>query len=284
MVFPLSLLRQHAQDSIADLPALKDAATKAAAHILHGVHGQKKAGGSETFWQFREYTDSDRPQDIDWRQSGKTEHIYVREKELQTPQSIYFWANLSASMDFQSDTALHSKLEASQILSLALAMLFRRGEERIGVLGQNRVGNSEDALDRIGRALLSTDDNSLPDGKTPSNSSAILCSDFLDDPNEIEAAFTSLAGKNVRGIIIQILDPAELKLPYDGHHIFHDTSRADHKIDNVASIRDAYQDKIAAHLKAVEALTHAYGFSYTLHVGDQPLEETLTRIWEGEQR
>lgn len=284
MVFPLSLLRQHAQDSIGDLPALRDAAAKVAAHILHGAHGQKKAGGSEKFWQFREYSEADRPQDIDWRQSGKSEHIYVREKELQTPQSIYFWANSSASMDFQSDTALHSKIEAAQILSLALAMLFQRGEERIGVFGQNRVGNSEDTLDRVGRTLLAQDGTSLPEGNVPSKSTVILCSDFLETPDVIAAALAPIAGKNARGAILQTLDPAELNLPFDGHAVFEDTGHTNHRIDNVASIRSAYQDKMAAHLEAVEALCTSYGFSYVLHVTDRPLEETLTRVWEGEQQ
>jgi len=284
MVFPLSLLRQNAQDSISDLPALRDAAERVAAHILHGAHGQKKAGGSEKFWQFREYSEADRPQDIDWRQSGKGEHIYVREKELQTPQSVYFWSNRSASMDFQSNMALHSKAEAAQILSLALAMLFRRGEERIGVLGQSRVGNSEDALDRVGRSLLSLDNAPLPEGNVPSNSTAILCSDFLETPEKIETAIAPLAGKNARGIMMQILDPAEVNLPFDGHAVFEDQGNANHKIDNVASIRSAYQEKIEEHIQAISSLSAAYGFSYILHVTDGSLEETLIRLWEGEQR
>ena len=284
MVFPLSLLRQHAQDSINDVPALKDTAAKVAAHILHGNHGQKKAGGSEKFWQFREYSQNDRPQDIDWRQSGKGEHIYVREKELQTPQSIYFWCNRSKSMDFQSKDAQHSKLEAAQILSLALAMVFQKGEERVGVLGQNRVGNSEDALDRIGRALLENGSSSHPEGNVPSNSTIVLCGDFLEEPDVIEAAISPLAGKNAHGIIVQVLDPAELDLPYDGHTIFEDIGSAHHKIDNVASIRDAYQNKISEHLKVVEDLSSAHGFSYVLHVTDKSLEETMIKIWEEEQR
>ena len=284
MVFPLSLLRQDAQDAISDLPALKDAAAQVAAHILHGAHEQKKAGGSENFWQFREYSEADRPQDIDWRQSGKTEHIYVREKELQTPQSIYFWAKRSAGMDFQSSGALHSKLEAAQILSLALAMLFKRGEERFGVLGQSRVGNSEDALDRVGRFLLETDGEFLPEGNVPSKSTLILSGDFLEAPQDIEAAFAPLSGKHARGIVLQILDPAERDLPFDGNVVFEDMGDAHHKVDNVASIRQQYQQKMNTHIGAIEAVCAANGWTHLLHVTDTPLEATLTRIWEGEQR
>ncbi len=284
MVFPLSLLRQNAQDAIADLPALKDAAAQVAAHISHGAHGQKKAGGSEKFWQFREYSEADRPQDIDWRQSGKTEHIYVREKELETPQSIYFWANRSGSMNLMSAKALHSKLEAAQILSLALAMLFKRGEERVGVLGQRRVGNSEDAVDRIGRDLLENVEPFLPEGNIPSKSTVVLCGDFLSTIEEIEHSFLPYSGRNSRGIVVQILDVAERDLPFDGNVVFEDTADSSHKIDNVASIRNAYKKRMAAHIADIEKLCSSYGWTHILHVTDTPIEETLTRIWEGEQR
>lgn len=284
MVFPLSLLRQNAQDSIADLPALKNAAAQVAAHILHGAHGQKKSGGHEKFWQFREYSEADRPQDIDWRQSAKTDHVYVREKELQTPQSIYFWANRSESMDFKSEGALHSKQEAAQILSLALAMLFQRGDERIGVLGQSRVGNSEDALDRVGRALLENGSAVHPKGNIPSKSTLVLCSDFLEPIEEIEASLAPFTSKNTHGIVLHILDPAERDLPYNGHLVFEDQQNSQHKIDNVASIRLAYQEKIGVHIKAIENLCASYGWTYVLHITDISLEDTLTHIWEGQQR
>ena len=284
MVFPLPLLRQHAQDSIADLPALKNAAAKVAAHILHGSHGQKKSGGHEKFWQFREFSEADRPQDIDWRQSAKTDHIYVREKELQTPQSVYFWAKRDADMGFHSKGALHSKLEAAQIMSLALAMLFRNGEERIGVLGQGRVGHSEEALDRVGRYLLEHSDSVQPDAPLPSKSSIILCSDFLAPIEEIEASFAPYVGRGVLAIALQVLDPAERDLPYDGHMVFEDAGDAHHKIDNVASIREAYREKITKQLRDVEALCHSYGWTYALHVTDTMPEDTLIKIWEEHQR
>lgn len=284
MVFPLSILRQNAQDSVADLPALRDAAAQVAAHILHGAHGQKKAGGTEKFWQFREYNEADRPQDIDWRQSGKGEHIYVREKELQTPQSVYFWANRAAGMDFKSNGALHSKLEAAQILSLALAMLLQRGEERVGIIGQSRAGNSEDALDRVGRMLLEDETLALPEGNIPSKSTLVFCGDFLLPLEEIETSFAPFSGKNSHGIVVQTLDAAERDLPFDGNVVFEDSSDAHHKVDNVASIRIAYQEKMAAHIAGIEKLCASYGWAHVLHVNDTPIEETLTRIWEGEQR
>ncbi len=284
MAFSLPNLRQRSQDAIRDLPALKNAAQQVAAHIIHGAHGQKKSGGYEKFWQFREYSPTDRPQDIDWRQSAKTDHVFVREKELQTPQSVYFWVNTSQSMRFQSKEALYSKLEAAQILCFALALLFARSDERVGIFGQNQVGVSEHALDRIGRVLLENHEDSLPHGHAPSKSTLILMGDFLSPIEEIETAFSAIAGRNAQGIIVQILDPAERDLPYNGHVVFDDHASGRHTIDNISSIRDAYQDNIQTHLSEVKELCESFGWSYYTHVTDQSLNTPLHNIREGGQR
>lgn len=284
MVFSLPILRQRSQDAIHDLPALKHAAQKVASHVIHGIHGQKKSGGHERFWQFREYHETDRPQDIDWRQSAKTDHIYVREKEFQTPQSIYFWANRSNSMRFQSKSAFCSKLETAQILSLAMAMLFVRSDERVGVLGQSKVGHSDNALDTIGRDLLDNHEDFHPRGHIPAHSTVVLCSDFLSPKEEIESALAPLAGKNSHGIIVQILDPAEHELSYDGNVVFHDDMSQRHKVDDVTSIREAYQHKIQNHISDIKTLCSSFGWSHYLHITDQPLEDVLQSIWDGEQR
>jgi len=284
MAFSFLKLRQSAQNSIADLPSLHAAARHVAAQILHGAHGQKKAGGSETFWQFREYNEIDRPQDIDWRQSAKAEHVFVRQKELHTPQSYYIWAKNDAGMDFQSRDALHSKCEAAQILSLALAMIFQRGDERVGFLGQGRTGNSDAAIERIGNALLEPSASPLPDGSIPSKSALILCSDFLESIEDIDTAFAALSAKSKQGFVVQILDPAEINLPFDGRAVFEDAKHMDHKIDNVASIRDAYQKRINHHISLIEKLCESYGWTHILHVTDRALSDTLLEIWDGAQR
>ena len=283
---PLSFLklRQHAHDSIADYPALKLAAQQVAAQILHGSHGQKKAGGSETFWQFREYNEIDRPQDIDWRQSAKEEHVFVREKELHTPQSVYLWSKNDAAMDFQSKGALYSKAQAAQILGLAMAMVFQRSDERVGVLGAGRAGHSDAAIERVGTALLEPSSSALPDASIPSRSGVVLCSDFLDDVDAIDNAFAPLSAKTRQGIVIQVLDRAELDLPYDGRPVFEDAQMTDHKVDNVESIRETYQKRVRGHIAAVGKLCEGAGWMHALHVTDRPLSETMLGIWEGMQQ
>ncbi len=273
-------LRQSAEYALLDVPALHAAAEKIAANLLQGNHAQRKSGGHEKFWQYREYQTGDRPQDIDWRQSAKTDHIYVREKELQTPQTTCFWCNRSQSMAFQSQDALMPKQQAAQILSLALALLLERGDEQVGFLGESRAGRSEVALEKLAQSLLAQSQDDLPHGKALSNSQIILCGDFLSGLDAVHESFNRFAARHLQGVLIQVLDPAEINLPYSGHVVFEGLDHAQHKIDNVTSIRDAYQTRIAAHLSGIETLCADFGWHYYLHRTDMPLEVTLMRIWE----
>ena len=284
MLHSLINLRRNAHDALSDLPALKLKAEKVAAHILHGGHGQRKAGGHEKFWQYREYQNSDRPQDIDWRQSAKTDHVYVREKEQQNPQSFYFWAQNDESMRFQSNIASYSKCEAAQILSLALAILLTNSDERVGMVGQ-RVSIGDQALDKIGISLLNDDTGALPEGHIPAKSNVFLCGDFLSPIEDIELQLNAFFKPGVRGHLIQILDPAECDLPYDGHVIFENAHAQDsYKIENVADIRKDYKKRIEQHLQDIGAVCNRLGLKHIVHITDQSLESTLIKIWEAYQR
>lgn len=302
MLWPL--LRQSAEDAITDLPSLRNAAEKVAANILQGGHAQHKAGGHEKFWQYREYQQSDRPQDIDWRQSAKTDHIYVREKERQNPQTAFIWCNRGKSMRFKSTHAKRSKLEAAQILSLAMALVFERADEQIGFLGGGRAGRSELALSKIGQTLLEPSEETLPDGKATSHSQLVLCGDFLtpikafpqkreslpylstdphlrgDAEEALEDYLKRFASQGSKGVILQVLDPAEITLPYSGHVVFEGLDEAQHKIDNVASIRGEYQMRMERHIRAIKKLCADFGWIYALHKTDKPLDITLMKVWE----
>lgn len=279
-------LRHKAEEEAADLPALRAMAERAVESILHGEHRQRKAGSGEQFWQFREYTPSDRPQDIDWRQSAKSDGIYTRQKEWQTTQTAVFWANKTASMDFRSKKALHSKEEAARILTLALALLMTRAGEQIGWFGALRTGRSELAIERLGDRLLDQDDKtaSLPDymqHRLTPNSSFIMTGDFLEPIEKTREAFKKLSAQSSNGLAIQILDPAELDLPYSGRVIFENAEKDNHElINHVSSIRAEYKSRIENHIHEFQNLCRECHWDYALHRTDKPVKDTLACIWE----
>jgi len=110
---PLSAtpLKQRAEHLASRLPPLLVAAERVASTVAQGVHGRRRVGQGETFWQFRHYDMGDSPQAIDWRQSAKSDHVFVREMEWEAAQSIWLWCDHSESMHWRSDKALPTKRE-----------------------------------------------------------------------------------------------------------------------------------------------------------------------------
>src|SRR5512134_2605698 len=101
----------RAEALAASLPPLLVAAERVAATVSQGVHGRRRVGQGETFWQFRRYQPGDSAQRIDWRQSAKSDRAYLRETEWEAAQSVWLWRDPSASMRWQSSRQDPTKLE-----------------------------------------------------------------------------------------------------------------------------------------------------------------------------
>src|SRR5207248_4536222 len=95
-------LRDRAEQEAAMLPPLLVAAERVATTVAQGVHGRRRVGQGETFWQFRQYEPGDAATRIDWRESAKSQRLYVRETEWEAAQSVWLWRDASASMSYTS--------------------------------------------------------------------------------------------------------------------------------------------------------------------------------------
>ena len=120
-----------AADAAAALPPLLVQARRIAATVTLGSHGRRRAGPGEAFWQFRPYSRDDTPQSIDWRQTGKLDVVFVREREWVAAQTVALWCDTSPSMQYRSRNTLPTKAERAAVLTLALAELLVDGGERI---------------------------------------------------------------------------------------------------------------------------------------------------------
>lgn len=274
-------LRQRAEDEAAHLSFLMAEADKAVSSVLHGEHRQRKSGSGERFWQFREYHPGDRPQDIDWRQSGKTDKVYIRQKEWQTNQSAYLWCSRSSGMDFRSRDDLPSKADTAKIITLAIALLLTHGGEEVGLLGSPRKGRSQAALQTLADTLMEKNsEETLPGDEAQRNASLFLAGDFLDTIDVIETRFKNLAAQSGSGFVIQILDPAEIELPYDGRIIFETPADKQRElVNNVSSIRAEYNRRITAHIVAVKNICGTCRWHHILHSTERDIKDTLLDVW-----
>jgi uncharacterized protein (DUF58 family) len=274
-VFSWSERGQHAAQG---LPPLLVKAEKIASNVIVGVHGRKRAGPGESFWQFRPYAFGDSTQRIDWRRSALSDRVFIRETEWEAANTLWVWTSSSPRMTFKSHLAAETKSERAQLFALAAASLAVRAHERIGALGsQRRAAHGKSALLRTAEYILSPRGDSLPQ---PSNmqrqSAALLISDFLDELPTLERALQPLAQAGIRGHLVQICDPIEETFPFEGRVEFLGLDKPLKFIaPKTQSLREAYQEKFAQHREAVQLLARKMGWSFTVHRTDQSLSKAL---------
>jgi uncharacterized protein (DUF58 family) len=278
----LKVLSQRAEHLSQSLPPLLVKAERIAATVILGVHGRRRAGPGENFWQYRNYSFGDSTQRIDWHRSAKSDAIYIRDNEWEAANTLWLWANNNARMSFKSPLASESKRDAAQTLLLAMASLAARAHERIGALGSpHRASVGKPAIRLLSDWISNPNENPLP---TPTSiqrqSATLLISDFLDDLEDIKRALTPLAQSGVRGHLVQIADPAEETLPYQGRVEFLGAdSSAKYLSPKTESLKTRYMAAYVAHREAIQHVAQRLGWSFTTHRTDQPLTQCLLKLY-----
>src|SRR5215813_981738 len=115
----------------ASMPRLMLEAHRVAASVIHGLHGRRRAGAGENFWQYRRFVSGEAAARVDWRRSARDDHLYVREQEWEAAHTIWIWPDRSSSMAFASSAAWEPKLDRALVVAFALAEILVEGGERI---------------------------------------------------------------------------------------------------------------------------------------------------------
>src|ERR1700681_4163146 len=228
------------------LPALMVAADRVAATVIQGVHGRRRVGQGDAFWQYRPYRDGDSASQIDWRQSARSRHLFVRETEWEAAASVWLWRDASPSMQYASLRNTDTKAVRGELLTLALASLLADAGERVAVLGGGmRPTSGRGAVRRIAETLL-----------------------------------RHYASGGVRGHLVQVLDPAEEDLPFDGHVKFEGLeAEGQHTIRRVEAVRTAYGARLAAQKEGLQRLTRSTDWTGHLHRTDKSPQTVLLSLY-----
>ncbi len=249
MAEPASV-QHRGEELAATLPPLLVAAERVATTVAQGVHGRRRVGQGESFWQFRQYEPGDAAQRIDWSR------------------------------------AVPSKLARADLLLVALTALLIRGGERVSLLGSGAPPLSgRIALNRIAALIDRPADPptaaSLPAFEAlPRHAQIVLIGDFLSPLEAIHQMVTRFAAAGLHGHLLQILDPAEETLPFDGRVRFEGIEESDEVlISRVETVREQYTARLAAHREGLAAIVRPVGWSFATHRTDRPPHTALLALY-----
>ena len=281
---PLAATRQQAEQLAATLPALLVAAERVASIVAQGVHGRRRVGSGETFWQYRRYQPGEETTRIDWRRSARSSHVFIRETEWEAAESVWLWCDSSPSMDYRSPGAPTLKAARAALLTLALSVLLIRGGEHIALLGEGpRPASGGAALGRMAAHFERKDRTSasLPFTEIlPRHAQVVLIGDFLSPLESVEALVKHYVGSGVKGHVLQITDPAEETLPFTGRTRFEGLEgEGGLLIGRPESLRDDYTARFKAHREGLADIMRAAGWSFAAHHTDRPAQAALLNLY-----
>ncbi len=282
--------RQKAEGLAGGMPPLLAEAEHLAQAVMLGFHGRRRGGMGDEFWQYRPARSGDPRRLIDWRRSGRSDTHFVQEKEWQAAQSVFLWVDEAQSMDFTGDPARATKAERGKLLALAIAVLLIRGGERVALAALGTPPRaSQLQLLRIAERFAGRPE--APDYGAPvlrnlaPQSRALFVSDFLGDPAPLEAQLAQAADRGVRGVLCQVLDPAEEAFPFDGRTIFESMGGTlRHETLKAGDLKGRYLDRLAQRKARLADLARAVGWQYHCHHTGQPAQSALLYLYGALER
>jgi uncharacterized protein (DUF58 family) len=271
-----------ARSLTAAMPRLILEARRVAATVIHGLHGRRRAGPGENFWQYRRFVSGEPASRVDWRRSARDDHLYVREREWEAAHTVWIWPDRSPSMMFASPLVSETKLDRALVMGFALGHLLVEGGERIGIPGLMRPTADRNVIDKMAQAIVHDHQaaSSLPPSFSPSPlAEIVVLSDLWSPLAEVRRTIAQLSATGAHGHMVQIVDPAEETFPYAGRIEFIEPEGAGTiTAGRAESWRSDYEHRVDAHRAAIRAETDRLGWTFTIHRTDRSASELLLRL------
>jgi uncharacterized protein (DUF58 family) len=169
------------------------------------------------------------------------------------------------------------------LLLVALASLLVRGGERLSLIASGIAPmRGRVALSRLAE-LIGLDSPGAPSlpafEPLPRAAQLVLFGDFLSPLDAVNAALARFAAAGLAGHLLQIVDPAEEDLPFDGRVRFAGVEERDEVvISRVEGIRADYAERFRRHRDGLGAIAASLGWTFGTHRTDRPPELALLAL------
>ncbi|MGZ9097670.1 MAG: DUF58 domain-containing protein [Micavibrio sp.] len=244
-----------------------------------------RRGAGTEFFESRDFRpDVDEAKRINARLSARAGRPVVIEKEAEIRQHFYLWRDSTKSMDYTSGKARYNKKQSAEIMLLAFAKHLARNEELIGILDGRGVYRGGKASEQLAHQMMNVTimggDMPVVARKLPQHSTVVLFGDFLMNPDELAKRLGNLNGLGLTGYMVMVLDPQEIDFKFKGHMEFDGMEGEGKKaFKKTETMQAVYQEKMLAHIDALQKLCVAKGFKFILQRTDEPLHGGLMAIY-----
>jgi Protein of unknown function DUF58 len=255
-------IRKPIEEAIASaLPAIIMDARRAAASVVIGEHGKRRAGIGDGFWQYREWVNGESVKQIDWRRSARSDKLFIREREHQVPALMQIWCDCRPNMDWRGGDDRPTKAARALMLGLSIAIAARAGGEQVCALGEPRRFNDEMVF---AHALWTL-------GQTPpvhaKAGQVLIISDGLESPEQWAQRARMVANARAQLMVTLLRDRAEAEFPFQGRNLFQSPGyQSQVMIGRAQSAQSDYKAAYQAHFDAVRLTIKSYGGHVFDHV------------------
>lgn len=258
-----------------------------------GRHHSALKGASVEFRDHRNYVQGDSTRHLDWKVYGRSERYYIKQFHEETSLRVQLVIDASASMKFRHSGPL-SKYEYARELAASAAYLAHHQQDTVGLViyddqvrhwlpakgGSRHIRHFLDALahhQASGRTDTGKALEALADGM-PRRGLLVMLTDMLDSPDAVFRALAHFRGRGHDVVLVQILDPAELDLPYDGISDFIDMETGERIEADAALIRRSYRQAIDEAIESFRVRCGSMRVDFRVALTDRPAADFLSEL------
>ncbi len=278
--------------TLAKLQGLTLRARRIVEGFVAGLHRSPYRGFSVEFAEHREYVPGDDIRYLDWKVFGRTDKFYLKQYEDETNLICYLVLDVSESMSYRGPDSPLSKFEYAQCIAAALAWLVLQHQDAVGLITFDRQirdyvppSNSPSRLNE----LLAVMEQAPSANKTAIGNTfqqlaqkltrrgvVLVISDLFDEAKSVLNGLRHLRHRQHDLAVLQILDPAELSLPFDRPTLFHGLEGMSELTTQPRAIRTAYQAELENFHKQIKRGCLDNEIDYRLVSTDQSFDVALS--------
>lgn len=255
-----------------------------------GKHRSPHPGSSSEFRDYRDYVAGDPLDRIDWRAYGRSRRLFIRRYEDETDMVAYLLVDASASMRYAGGGRATKFRVASRIAAaIAYLMLHQGDKAALGLFAdQLRTwvpsGGTRRHLYQMVRTLEAAEPSQTTGisralsqcaGYVRKRGRLIVLSDFLTPTAPLMEALSQFLHRGFGILLLQVLDPDEMRLPDHAVARFVDMETGDQVEVDVDELRAGYVQRMEESLRELAREAEGRRIEYQRLTTDAPYTAAL---------